>query len=109
VFFFQAEDGIRGLTVTGVQTCALPISVIVPIAAGTAPAAIGTMTGHPSRTTLTRRAEVNAATSTINTMNAVVVHHERSTEVISKIGRASCRERVESTVVASGVGNKYTG
>src|SRR5438270_14044233 len=26
-FFFQAEDGIRDLTVTGVQTCALPISL----------------------------------------------------------------------------------
>src|SRR5699024_11307948 len=25
VFFFQAEDGIRGRNVTGVQTCALPI------------------------------------------------------------------------------------
>src|SRR5215469_5437681 len=25
LFFFQAEDGIRGLYVTGVQTCALPI------------------------------------------------------------------------------------
>src|SRR2546430_9972375 len=25
VLFFQAEDGIRDLTVTGVQTCALPI------------------------------------------------------------------------------------
>src|SRR2546430_6904017 len=28
-FFFQAEDGIRDLTVTGVQTCALPISLRV--------------------------------------------------------------------------------
>src|SRR2546430_5922935 len=27
-FFFQAEDGIRDLTVTGVQTCALPISIM---------------------------------------------------------------------------------
>src|SRR5256886_12454023 len=27
-FFFQAEDGIRDLTVTGVQTCALPISKV---------------------------------------------------------------------------------
>src|SRR6266568_2756623 len=27
-FFFQAEDGIRGGTVTGVQTCALPIYVL---------------------------------------------------------------------------------
>src|SRR5205085_2593692 len=26
-FFFQAEDGIRDLTVTGVQTCALPILI----------------------------------------------------------------------------------
>src|SRR5947208_13753861 len=26
IFFFQAEDGIRGDLVTGVQTCALPIS-----------------------------------------------------------------------------------
>src|SRR5437762_10604467 len=26
VFFFQAEDGIRDTSVTGVQTCALPIS-----------------------------------------------------------------------------------
>src|SRR2546430_5768726 len=30
-FFFQAEDGIRDLTVTGVQTCALPICLRVPI------------------------------------------------------------------------------
>src|SRR5207244_9200867 len=27
-FFFQAEDGIRGDLVTGVQTCALPISAL---------------------------------------------------------------------------------
>src|SRR5690606_40987021 len=28
-FFFQAEDGIRDFHVTGVQTCALPISLAV--------------------------------------------------------------------------------
>src|SRR5438874_8177588 len=40
-FFFQAEDGIRDLYVTGVQTCALPISqyakrfqIILPFANG---------------------------------------------------------------------------
>src|SRR5216683_6738320 len=27
IFFFQAEDGIRDLIVTGVQTCALPIFI----------------------------------------------------------------------------------
>src|SRR5690554_281982 len=30
VFFFQAEDGIRDADVTGVQTCALPISSELP-------------------------------------------------------------------------------
>src|SRR5690349_24698255 len=30
-FFFQAEDGIRDLYVTGVQTCALPISFLIGI------------------------------------------------------------------------------
>src|SRR5699024_12061105 len=30
VFFFQAEDGIRDRNVTGVQTCALPISLHKP-------------------------------------------------------------------------------
>src|SRR2546429_1148068 len=29
LFFFQAEDGIRDVAVTGVQTCALPISLTV--------------------------------------------------------------------------------
>ena len=29
VFFFQAEDGIRDHCVTGVQTCALPIYIIL--------------------------------------------------------------------------------
>src|SRR5690606_40345811 len=30
-FFFQAEDGIRDFHVTGVQTCALPISIEGPL------------------------------------------------------------------------------
>src|SRR2546427_2118215 len=46
-FFFQAEDGIRDLTVTGVQTCALPISAFtgsVTVALGTNPSG-GTLAG----------------------------------------------------------------
>src|SRR2546430_102967 len=38
-FFFQAEDGIRDLTVTGVQTCALPISAALLPLAGERPRA----------------------------------------------------------------------
>src|SRR5256885_138354 len=30
-FFFQAEDGIRDYKVTGVQTCALPISLVAQL------------------------------------------------------------------------------
>src|SRR2546430_3660229 len=37
VVFFQAEDGIRDLTVTGVQTCALPISNFCDIGLTLAP------------------------------------------------------------------------
>src|SRR6266496_5182515 len=47
-FFFQAEDGIRDLYVTGVQTCALPISpsaAAVPCCCSTAPPA----TSKPAR------------------------------------------------------------
>src|ERR1039457_7058972 len=40
-FFFQAEDGIRDYKVTGVQTCALPIStrvrLVVPTSRSVAP------------------------------------------------------------------------
>src|SRR6266576_4510244 len=35
-FFFQAEDGIRDLYVTGVQTCALPISPALVMSASRA-------------------------------------------------------------------------
>ena len=35
VFFFQAEDGIRDWSVTGVQTCALPISMSLFLPADT--------------------------------------------------------------------------
>src|SRR3989454_10415743 len=34
-FFFQAEDGIRDYKVTGVQTCALPISLIATFSTNT--------------------------------------------------------------------------
>src|SRR2546421_3830954 len=33
-FFFQAEDGIRDLIVTGVQTCALPIYLLQQLTTG---------------------------------------------------------------------------
>src|SRR2546430_1277551 len=49
-FFFQAEDGIRDLTVTGVQTCALPILAITKWAQGAAPEPAAS--GHSRRLTV---------------------------------------------------------
>src|SRR5205809_6371552 len=53
-FFFQAEDGIRDVAVTGVQTCALPISSIVSF--GTA----SRLAGQPQ---ITNRANRGLATA----------------------------------------------
>src|SRR2546430_12445068 len=53
-FFFQAEDGIRDLTVTGVQTCALPIWLTVnaatpAVAGGTLNPGRGSSSPAPSQ------------------------------------------------------------
>src|SRR5947207_15779979 len=45
VFFFQAEDGIRDHCVTGVQTCALPISLTVSAIATAIAATLGILAG----------------------------------------------------------------
>src|SRR2546430_13633429 len=86
-FFFQAEDGIRDLTVTGVQTCALPIylrregfssAVCVPL--------------------FSMRRAVGSLSLTSLAPDAYRRRHllalERLAAPLAKIGRASCRERV---------------
>src|SRR2546430_12753161 len=78
-FFFQAEDGIRDLTVTGVQTCALPISM---------PPSAGRQRAERARTLADRRARPHR-------LPPRPLRHFRR-----QIGRASCRERVEISVVA---------
>src|SRR2546430_8296338 len=58
-FFFQAEDGIRDLTVTGVQTCALPISAYNGLIA-------------PSRINLSRVSDSGTPTATWLTARSIV-------------------------------------
>src|SRR2546426_4372437 len=53
-FFFQAEDGIRDYKVTGVQTCALPISRSGVAAAQPTPM---NHSSHPTRNTHSQRAQ----------------------------------------------------
>src|SRR5256886_6068025 len=89
--FFQAEDGIRDLTVTGVQTCALPISVTRVRNSNERKSRPGRQTlfacvfaASPSHSTLERR------TLSIR----LTPLRETSRPLATKIGRASCRERV---------------
>src|SRR5204862_5810944 len=89
-FFFQAEDCIRDLFVTGVQTCALPI-----YAAGNLTSAV-----------VVNRIifEVIDDDGAGEIAGGVIGRHRQrlgehlAQPVIAKIGRASCRERVVTTV-----------
>src|SRR5690349_23319105 len=86
-FFFQAEDGIRDLYVTGVQTCALPICLSV----------LGCTASRPSNELVFA---IERPPITLDPRFAMDTASENAIELIlngltkTKIGRASCRERV---------------
>src|SRR5437764_5016219 len=83
-FFFQAEDGIRDTSVTGVQTCALPI---FPCAA---PASrCQRLQSFGSSCTACRYASTRVAPVDVSPRTT-----HGSGESGCQIGRASCRERV---------------
>src|SRR3989442_8768328 len=94
-FFFQGEDGIRGADVTGVQTCALPIS------RNRGPALLSAAELTRVRASLVARlAEMHAAIDAGETGQPAAGASEAASLLASepdlqaKIGRASCRERV---------------
>src|SRR2546427_9461050 len=96
VFFFKAEDGIRDLIVTGVQTCALPIS---PRRRRSAPSATGA--GSPptaSGISAAHRVEAEIPEAVGGEPAPVALGAERrrrgGDDAEDEIGRASCRERV---------------
>src|SRR5437762_9285612 len=70
IFFFQAEDGIRDTSVTGVQTCALPISDADDVAKLGAP---GAMVGGRGSVPRSSRQVVtaNRAASAVSVATAV--------------------------------------
>src|SRR5688572_31654198 len=85
-FFFQAEDGIRDLTVTGVQTCALPILI---------PAVVGGEAAAGSRDIADGGAVVGAAAFILAALGLEGDDGVAERTVGEReIGRASCRERV---------------
>src|SRR2546422_9534064 len=62
-FFFQAEDGIRDVAVTGVQTCALPIASWSMIDLGPPTAASGNPPPIAFPSTLTSGGTPNASSA----------------------------------------------
>src|SRR5687768_18289802 len=107
-FFFQAEDGIRDVAVTGVQTCALPIwwpdsprlarvrqqraRAMRPLVA----LEVCALEVFPGEAQTERRRRIDLDERVV--ANAQRAH--ASERAVGKIGRASCRERVEISVAA---------
>src|SRR5260221_3629255 len=89
-FFFQAEDGIRDHCVTGVQTCALPISRQPNLTAALRPCLF--------RACIRCGSWLLAGVTTGPTDSASDDHLPAVLSALPKpageIGRASCRERV---------------
>src|SRR5258706_7970906 len=85
-FFFQAEDGIRDWSVTGVQTCALPIcwkTIRLPMASNL-------KNGCTLRTPVANANSSRSAAPTSTVLSGI----KAGSTCRSEIGRASCRERV---------------
>src|SRR5690606_39347136 len=87
--FVQAEDGIRDFHVTGVQTCALPIWE-------------NGLRGYDLNVMQPKEYEKLSNESTQN-KNGLWDWVKAISTLVVEIGRASCRERVESWVVAGGL------
>src|SRR2546427_5748055 len=89
VFFFQAEDGIRDLTVTGVQTCALPIYLALdawdPESDGIIIACLN-FRSHP----IINRLEARIGKPVVTSTQATLWHVLRSEE--RRVGK-ECRSR----------------
>src|SRR3712207_7151343 len=88
--FFQAEDGIRDIGVTGVQTCALPIYATKLLHPGVQIDKSGPATAEAG-------SRVAFTLAVTNPGDAALVGEKvgvTDPQCESKIGRASCRERV---------------
>src|SRR5690554_8204290 len=96
-FFFQAEDGIRDADVTGVQTCALPISFLF----------CGKRAYSANSSTLSSTSSAaSSKASPASSISASASSATSSAFCSTEIGRASCRERVFHTVVVVPFKNK---
>src|SRR5207248_3728424 len=81
-FFFQAEDGIRDRTVTGVQTCALPIFSSTHYLATTAGLEILKAGGNAADAGVAAGLCINVLEPHLTNLGGVapIMHYERSEE-----------------------------
>src|SRR5260221_5775173 len=77
IFFFQAEDGIRDHCVTGVQTCALPISPSSPVFIAPATAEGEPNTGEDGEES-SRGDAVDEETAAVFVMHSIQSKHRRN-------------------------------
>src|SRR2546429_2471133 len=89
-FFFQAEDGIRDVAVTGVQTCALPIFLRV-LGGGEF---LGPPAVQPRGTERTFTMIRRSFLGMLSAGSFAGLFTAGRSAAATKIGRASCRERV---------------
>src|SRR5687767_15484071 len=87
-FFFQAEDGIRDKLVTGVQTCALPISLVGTL--------LWVAVSLGFKLYVANFADYNATYGAVGGVIVLLLWFYISglAILVGEIGRASCRERV---------------
>src|SRR5436305_3674646 len=97
-FFFQAEDGIRDADVTGVQTCALPISRSRRFGGSNGSGPATATRKPPKRRERGGGGGGGAPGALVSPIQGTVL----KVAVEKEIGRASCRERVENSGVAGG-------
>src|SRR2546429_4673310 len=88
-FFFQAEDGIRDVAVTGVQTCALPILAPVAPVTPVAPVIPVGPVGPVAPVMPVGPVGPVAPVTPVGPVGPVT-----PVAPLGQIGRASCRERV---------------
>src|SRR5690606_40563529 len=98
-FVFQAEDGIRDFHVTGVQTCALPISGRPFWHTGGCPVMIGFVLSSSRRKLVLGVLILGLAFMLPMVFGGKV----NAFPLVPEIGRASCRERGSVAVVAGSV------
>src|SRR5690606_40924645 len=99
IFFFQAEDGIRDFHVTGVQTCALPISFLARL--DNVVRQQEQLVEQARQRVAGSRRDWQGAAQKVKAVGAVVERWQKTEAlVLDQIGRASCRVSGHSAIDA---------